>query len=109
MRGKEDATTFILLCFNVLSTLPRENRLGDFLYLYVYLSIYLSIYLYIYIYIYIYLSIYLYIYLSIYIYIYIYVYIQIHDFLLFSHRSQKQKFGDAQMNKERPSNKAPLK
>ena len=38
----------------------------------------------------------------------IYIYIQIHDFLLFSHRSQKQKFGDAQMNKERPSNKAPL-
>ena len=99
MRGKEDATTFILLCFNVLSTLPRENRLGDFLYLYVYLSIYM----------YIYLSICISIYLSIYLSIYIYIYIQIHDFLLFSHRSQKQKFGDAQMNKERPSNKAPLK
>ena len=40
MRGKEDATTFILLCFNVLSTLPRENRLGDFLYLYIYIFIY---------------------------------------------------------------------
>ena len=25
---------FILLCFNVLSTVPRENRLADFLYIY---------------------------------------------------------------------------
>ena len=76
MRGKEDATTFILLCFNVLSTLPRENRLGDFLYLYVYLSIYMYIYLSICIsiYLYVYLSIYISIYLSIYLYIYIYKY-----------------------------------
>ena len=27
---------FILLCFNVLSTVPRENRLADFLYIYIY-------------------------------------------------------------------------
>ena len=26
---------FILLCFNVLSTVPRENRLADFLYVYI--------------------------------------------------------------------------
>ena len=26
---------FILLCFNVLSTVPRENRLADFLYIYI--------------------------------------------------------------------------
>ena len=41
MRGKKDVTTifiiyllfiiFILLCFNVLSTVPRENRLANFL------------------------------------------------------------------------------
>ena len=51
MRGKNDATTypdkpvasffplmiFILLCFNVLSTVPRENRLADFLYIYIYI------------------------------------------------------------------------
>ena len=56
MRGKKDATTlvvvvvvvvvavvasffpliiFILLCFNVLSTVPRENRLPDFVYIYI--------------------------------------------------------------------------
>ena len=54
MRGKKDATTFpgnvvasffpliifILLCFNVLSTVPRENRLADFLYLYIYIYLY---------------------------------------------------------------------
>ena len=88
MRGKEDATTFILLCFNVLSTSTRKStwRLPISISIYIYISISLYIY----------------------IYIYRYIYIQIHDFLLFSHRSQKQKFGDAQMNKERPSNKAPL-
>ena len=26
---------FILLCFNVLSTVPRENRLADSLYIYI--------------------------------------------------------------------------
>ena len=30
---------FILLCFNVLSTVPRENRLADFLYIYIYIYI----------------------------------------------------------------------
>ena len=29
---------FILLCFNVLSTVPRENRLADFLYIYIYIK-----------------------------------------------------------------------
>ena len=62
MRGKNDATTypdkpvasffplmiFILLCFNVLSTVPRENRLADFLYIYIYICIYIYIYIYIY-------------------------------------------------------------
>ena len=39
MRGKKDVASFfpliivILLCFNVLSTVPRENRLADFLYI----------------------------------------------------------------------------
>ena len=43
MRGKKDAGNvvasffpliiFILLCFNVLSTVPRENRLTDFLHI----------------------------------------------------------------------------
>ena len=28
---------FILLCFNVLSTVPRKNRLADFLYIYIYI------------------------------------------------------------------------
>ena len=28
---------FILLCFNVLSTVPRENRLAHFLYIYIYI------------------------------------------------------------------------
>ena len=28
---------FILLCFNVLSTVPRENRPADFLYIYIYI------------------------------------------------------------------------
>ena len=38
MRGKNDATTYPdKLCFNVLSTVPRENRLADFLY-YIYMS-----------------------------------------------------------------------
>ena len=32
---------FILLCFNVLSTVPRENRLTDFLYIYIYICIYI--------------------------------------------------------------------
>ena len=32
---------FILLCFNVLSTVPRENRLADFLYIYIYIYIYI--------------------------------------------------------------------
>ena len=31
---------FILLCFNVLSTVPRENRLADFLYIYIYILVY---------------------------------------------------------------------
>ena len=31
---------FILLCFNVLSTVPRENRLADFLYVYIYVCTY---------------------------------------------------------------------
>ena len=30
---------FILLCFNVLSTVPRENRLADFLYIHIYISL----------------------------------------------------------------------
>ena len=43
MRGKKDAVNvvasffpliiFILLCFNVLSTVPSENRLADFLHI----------------------------------------------------------------------------
>ena len=33
---------FILLCFNVLSTVPRENRLADFLYIYIYIYILLG-------------------------------------------------------------------
>ena len=59
MRGKKDATTFPdkpvswiaslfrgsffpliifnLLCFNVLSTVPRENRLADFLHIHIYI------------------------------------------------------------------------
>ena len=32
---------FILLCFNVLSTVPRENRPADFLYIYIYIYIYI--------------------------------------------------------------------
>ena len=36
MRGKN---LFILLCFNVLSTVPRENRLANFLYIYIYIYI----------------------------------------------------------------------
>ena len=32
---------FILLCFNVLSTVPRESRLADSLYIYIYIYIYL--------------------------------------------------------------------
>ena len=39
MRGKNDATTYPnKLCFNVLSTVPRENRLADFLY-YIYIYV----------------------------------------------------------------------
>ena len=34
---------FILLCFNVLSTVPRENRLADFLYVHIYIYIYIYI------------------------------------------------------------------
>ena len=30
---------FILLCFNVLSTVPRKNRLADFLYIYIFFFI----------------------------------------------------------------------
>ena len=29
---------FIPLCFNVLSTVPRENRLAEFLYIYIYIT-----------------------------------------------------------------------
>ena len=39
---------FILLCFNVLSTVPRENRLADFLYIYIYIYIYICIYMHVY-------------------------------------------------------------
>ena len=40
MRGKKGRNFFpviiyILLCFNVLSTVPRDNRLADFLYMYI--------------------------------------------------------------------------
>ena len=49
---------FIPLYFNVLSTVPRENRLADSLYIYIYIYIYICMYvcmcIYIYIYIYIY-------------------------------------------------------
>ena len=31
---------FILLCFNVLSAVPRENRPADFLYIYIYIHTY---------------------------------------------------------------------
>ena len=31
---------FIPLCFNVLSTVPRENRLADSLYIYIYIYVY---------------------------------------------------------------------
>ena len=42
---------FILFCFNVLSTVTRENRLADFLYIYIYIAVsYIYIYIYIYIY-----------------------------------------------------------
>ena len=34
---------FILLCFNVLSTVPHENRLADFLYIYIYIYIYIYV------------------------------------------------------------------
>ena len=34
---------FILLCFNVLSTVPRENRLADFLYLYIIIYLYIIV------------------------------------------------------------------
>ena len=30
---------FILLCFNVLSTVPCENRFADFLYIYIYICL----------------------------------------------------------------------
>ena len=33
---------FIPLCFNVLSTVPRENRLADSLYIYIYIHIYFN-------------------------------------------------------------------
>ena len=36
---------FILLCFNVLSTVPRENRPADFLYMYIYMFLYIYIYI----------------------------------------------------------------
>ena len=42
MRGKKGRNffpviIFILLCFNVLSTVSRENRLADFLYMYIHI------------------------------------------------------------------------
>ena len=43
---------FIPLCFNVLSTVPCENRLADSQYRYIYIYIYIDIYIDIYIYIY---------------------------------------------------------
>ena len=36
---------FILLCFNVLSTVPRENRLADFLHTYINIYIYIFVYI----------------------------------------------------------------
>ena len=42
---------FIPLCFSVLSTVPRENRLADSLYIYIYICTYMYMYIYIYIYI----------------------------------------------------------
>ena len=38
---------FILLCFNVLSTVPRENRLADFLYIYICMEIHTCVYIFI--------------------------------------------------------------
>ena len=43
MRGKKGRNffpiiIFILLYFNVLSTVPRENQLADFLYMYIYIT-----------------------------------------------------------------------
>ena len=35
---------FIPLCFNILSNVPRENRLADSLYTYIYIYIYIYIY-----------------------------------------------------------------
>ena len=39
-RGKKgrNIIILILLCFNVLSTVSRENRLADFLYMYIYIN-----------------------------------------------------------------------
>ena len=34
---------FILLCFNVLSTVPRENRPADFLYIHIYIYLFSKI------------------------------------------------------------------
>ena len=42
---------FIPLCFNVLSTVSRENRPADSLYLYIYICGFVYVYIYIYIYI----------------------------------------------------------
>ena len=58
---------FIPLCFNVLSTVSRENRPADSLYLYTYIYIYIYIYQYGFVYVCVY--------------IYIYIYIYIHTFL----------------------------
>ena len=51
---------FLPLCFNVLSTVPRENLFADSLYIYIYIYIYITncIYIFIYIYIYMYVCIY---------------------------------------------------
>ena len=47
MRGKKGRNffpliIFILLYFNVLSTVPGENQLADFLYMYIYIYIYIT-------------------------------------------------------------------
>ena len=44
-KKEKERKKFILLCFNVLSTVPRENRLADFLYIYIYIHTHHSIYL----------------------------------------------------------------
>ena len=39
-KKEKERKKFILLCFNVLSTVPRENRLADFLYIYIHIIVY---------------------------------------------------------------------